>query len=316
MSTFSEIGNYFFYLQKKYNLQICIKDYCGFIPINHALDETLRPFLAHTNPFCMYIKSDIQQYRACQLMIRKMHDKCQGCGEFYGQCHAGLGEYVIPIAIDGDLLGTLNLGFFQLDEERTMRRIGRVCGESSILKEETALQLYRESISSTTIDIEDVLPACRLVAEYLAFTYKIIKDTHQTDGASKRFFNSSEDTILAHAMDYIHLHYNQRISVDQLAEYCHCSTTYLSRVFKKRTGINLNLYINKVRIEIAKHDLMVSGVPITDIALNIGFNDPNYFCRVFNQLTGITPTEFRRRFHKASPDKSLQMMDLPSFPNK
>ena len=298
MREFSEIGNYFFYLQKKYNLQICIKDYCGFIPINRDLDETLRPFLAHTNPFCMYIKSDVEQFRNCQLMIRKMHSKCQGCDGFYGLCHAGLGEYVIPISYDGNLLGSVNLGFFQLDEERTRQRIARVCSQSPSLDEETALRLYRGNIATADINIDGALPACRMVAEYLGFTYKIMKETHQVESLGKRYYNSSEDTIISHAIEYIRQHYNQKISAEQLADCCHCSTTYLSRVFKKRTGVNINVYINKVRIEISKHDLLMSASSISDIALNTGFNDPNYFCRVFNQLTGISPTEFRRRFHK------------------
>lgn len=301
MGHYEQIGSYFSYLQQRYNLQICIKDYCGFIPINRELDEVLRPFLAHTNPFCMYIKSDMEQYRNCQLMIRKMHSKCQTCSGFFGLCHAGLGEYVIPITYEDNLLGSINLGFFQPDESRTRRRIARVCAQSDHLDEKIALRLYEENIHTAEIDLESALPACRMVAEYLGFTYQNMREIHKVNRLANRYYNSSEDTIISHAIEYIRLHYNQKITAHQLADCCHCSTTYLSRVFKKRTGVNINVYINKVRVEISKHDLLMSAASIADIALNAGFNDPNYYCRVFGQLTGISPSEFRRRFHKDMP---------------
>ncbi|NLB91639.1 MAG: hypothetical protein GX786_10540, partial [Clostridiales bacterium] len=46
------IANYLSFLTKEYQLHICIKDFCGFVPINKKLDEALQPFLAHTNEYC------------------------------------------------------------------------------------------------------------------------------------------------------------------------------------------------------------------------------------------------------------------------
>ena len=45
---FSKVASYLNYLRDEYNVQICIKDFCGFIPINKELDRALQPFLAHT----------------------------------------------------------------------------------------------------------------------------------------------------------------------------------------------------------------------------------------------------------------------------
>lgn len=60
--SFEKIGQYLHYLSEVHGVQFCIKDFCGFVAINKQLDETLRPFLAHTNPFCMYMKSDQEHY--------------------------------------------------------------------------------------------------------------------------------------------------------------------------------------------------------------------------------------------------------------
>jgi AraC-like DNA-binding protein len=54
--------------------------------------------------------------------------------------------------------------------------------------------------------------------------------------------------------------------------------------------------INKVRIEHAKGRLLNSKDIMTSIAMDCGFNDPNYFSRVFTRLIGNTPSEFRRRY--------------------
>jgi YesN/AraC family two-component response regulator len=60
--------------------------------------------------------------------------------------------------------------------------------------------------------------------------------------------------------------------------------------------MNVNTYINKVRIEHAKDRLLNSKDIMTSIAMDSGFNDPNYFSRVFTRLIGNTPSEFRRRY--------------------
>jgi AraC-like DNA-binding protein len=84
--------------------------------------------------------------------------------------------------------------------------------------------------------------------------------------------------------------------VAEIAAFCFCSESYLSRIFKKRTGVNINVYINKIRAETAKDYLTNTFDSIADIAMNVGFSDPNYFSRVFANLIGCPPTEFRRRF--------------------
>lgn len=296
------ITEYLNFLRIKKNIHICIKDFCGFIPINQELDMALRPFLAHTNPFCMYIKQDEERYRECLSLIRRIYHKCEkkrGC--FYGVCHAGLGEYVIPISLENNLLGTINVGFFQTDETRTRHRIHYTCAKSPNLDEKEALQLYNQNIATADVDIEELLIQMRMIAEYLTNTYKIIQNT-MPQSTKKPHYISSEDTIITHTIAYIRQNHASRITVGVLANLCHCSESYLSRIFKKRTGVNINIYINKVRIEFAKELLIHTPKPVSHIALDVGFNDPNYFSRIFTRLIGNSPSEYRRRFKDGSDE--------------
>lgn len=310
---YGKIENFLRALRDRYGVQICIKDFCGFIPINKELDEALQPFLTHTNPFCMYMKSTPEHYRVCLSMIRRIYNKCERHRDaYFGACHSGLGEYVIPIRSDKMLLGSINAGFFQCNERRTEHRIRTTCRCGDPLDPDEALRLYRSCIRSPVIDVDDMISGLELLAEYLGQTYHILQTTHSDPNPARRYYNSSEDDILTHAVEHIRQNISSHISVAELAAFCHCSESYLSRIFKKRTGVNINVYINKVRMEHAKNYLLLSKESMAEISASVGFNDPNYFSRVFTQIIGIPPTEFRRRFmREALP---LDLSALPSTP--
>jgi YesN/AraC family two-component response regulator len=72
------------------------------------------------------------------------------------------------------------------------------------------------------------------------------------------------------------------------------SSYYLSKIFKKETGVNFVTYLTERKIEIAKDMLANTDVPIINIALDLSYHEPNYFSKVFKKSTGMTPTEYRK----------------------
>lgn len=296
-SRYTKLADYFAFMEKEFGVHICIKDYSGFIPVNKELDEAMQPYLAHTNAFCMYIKSEKAAYHRCLTMIRKTNHRCQReCRTFFGMCHAGLCEYVTPIVNRGFLIGTLNIGFFPGHESLALNRISHVCREFPPLNEEMARQLFYASIHPPRIAPQNLIPVMELIAEYLSMTYDTMQSTHQTEG--RRGHSSNEDTILSHASEYVRQNFTNHISMEELSQFCHCSESHLSHIFKRRIHVNVNTYINKVRIEASKAFLVETDTSIGDIAFSVGFNDPNYYSRVFTQLVSISPREYRRRFRK------------------
>lgn len=299
---YRKIAEYFAFAEKQYNIQICIKDYSGFIPVNKELDEVMQPYLAHTSPFCMYIKSEKAVYQRCLVMIRKMNQHCQKeNGTFFGMCHAGLCEYVTPIVNHGITIGTINIGFFPEHNAVSENRIRHVCHESQTLDEHTAIRLFHQSISDPRIQPEVLIPTMELIAEYFAMTYDTMQTTRNP--GTRRHYNSNEDTILSHASEYVRQHFTNRISIEELADFCHCSESHISHIFQRRLRVNITTYINKVRIEASKAFLVDSDASIADIATSVGFNDPNYYSRVFTQLVGISASEYRRRFKNSSAER-------------
>jgi AraC-like DNA-binding protein len=72
------------------------------------------------------------------------------------------------------------------------------------------------------------------------------------------------------------------------------SEGYLSRCFTQETGLSLIHYVARYRIQEAKQLLNAGNMSITEIALEVGFSDSNYFSRAFRREVGVSPFAFRR----------------------
>lgn len=93
---------------------------------------------------------------------------------------------------------------------------------------------------------------------------------------------------------YIRIHHHERISVADVAQAIGYNAQYLGRVYRQTYHISLAGAIRRARINHAKWILLETTHNINSIARLCGFQDVSYFQRVFKQLEGITPLQFRR----------------------
>lgn len=100
--------------------------------------------------------------------------------------------------------------------------------------------------------------------------------------------------VIKSACDFIHSHYKDDLTLTQMAEYTNLSISHFGSLFKRYTGESLITYINKVRVEKAKELLRNSKDKIYIIAQEIGFSSQPYFIRVFKNITGVSPNEYRK----------------------
>ena len=96
--------------------------------------------------------------------------------------------------------------------------------------------------------------------------------------------------------NYVKLHYREKIMLDELSEELGLSPTYVSRLFRKETGIRLQDYINMVRIERAEQLLAYTELSLTEISDYVHFPNQSYFGKIFKQIHGISPRVWRDRF--------------------
>jgi len=92
---------------------------------------------------------------------------------------------------------------------------------------------------------------------------------------------------------YIERHYKEALERNALAKRFSISSSYFSVLFKKYLGCSPVQYITKVRMEKAMALLKESNKPVSVVALEVGYNDPLYFTRVFTRQVGVTPKQFR-----------------------
>ena len=99
---------------------------------------------------------------------------------------------------------------------------------------------------------------------------------------------------VAAAMRMIARYWDQPLSVTELATQLGYSANWFGERFHRETGLTIQGYQAKLRIDHARIMLEESHDSITDIALECGFDDPSYFGRVFKRHTGMTPRAYRK----------------------
>lgn len=104
---------------------------------------------------------------------------------------------------------------------------------------------------------------------------------------------STDDCTIVKLKQYIGEHLNGDLSLATLAELVHFNPSYLSRLFKKETGMNVKDYILEVRVERASLLLMNRSMRIEEIAERIGYQSAHSFSRFFRSMVGVSPHMYR-----------------------
>ena len=104
----------------------------------------------------------------------------------------------------------------------------------------------------------------------------------------------TEQRIADHLIQMISAHSGQKITLQQLADAAHISTTYLHRIFRTQLGMTPGAYLAKVRMEESKLLLREGTLSMGEIAKQLGFSSQQQFSRQFHTVTGMTPSEYVR----------------------
>ena len=104
------------------------------------------------------------------------------------------------------------------------------------------------------------------------------------------------DNSLIHDIGYYVInHVDEHLSLDDVSKGVFLNKSYISHIFKKISGISFINFITYVKVDRAKILLMDPQLKIYEIAAQIGYNNPEYFSRVFKSVTGITPNKYRSK---------------------
>lgn len=105
---------------------------------------------------------------------------------------------------------------------------------------------------------------------------------------------NSRDADILLATKYIYNNFRKPLTLEEVSSVASLSPTYFSKKFKLITGMGFKEYLNFVRLKHAQTALLTTNSSITDIALEYGFNDSNYFKDLFKKVYGKSPREYRK----------------------
>lgn len=176
----------------------------------------------------------------------------------------------------------------------------KFCGEAGI---NCALYTFEALISNAsavdlaekTIELyynkEDRYRQAKLQASVLNLLVTLCEEHILTESGDLERSNLNLQIISA--INYIKGHYNEKITLDTIADYVHINKYTLSRNFKSATSLTVFEYINMCRCEIAK-GFIREGVPINEVAIQSGFNNVAFFTKTFKKHIGMLPSEYKR----------------------
>lgn len=141
---------------------------------------------------------------------------------------------------------------------------------------------FAQRIEDATSQVENV----NVTTELLQIYFKKVCESKENAGVS---------SIIKNCCDYIGIHINEKLSINELAERAGYSEYYFSRKFKQEMGCTLTEYIMREKIERAKVLLSTTSMSIMEISIELSFNSRSYFSDTFQKNTGISPGEYRKQ---------------------
>lgn len=100
--------------------------------------------------------------------------------------------------------------------------------------------------------------------------------------------------VVRKVKEYIRSNLKNDITMEQIAGVTHLNPDYTTRIFRSKTGMTVRGYLIKKRMERAKTLLQTTGLSVSEIAMESGYDNFSYFIRVFRQYFGVTPRQFRK----------------------
>lgn len=236
------------------------------------------------HPLCLALKTSREAWDACIACHAEALAESKDGALFFSVCHAGVGEYVLPIG-EVDQAGFISIGGYcgeKSDTDRLLRRTAERFGFS----ERELLELSSKTLEHRIPARERILAIAAPIRHMLA----LLAESRERLPALGR-----DDALLSRAIAYLEGHCHEELSLDLLADRLHIGKSTLCHLFRRRLGTTVGKYLGELRLDKARRLLRESRYPIGEIAYMVGYGDANYFSALFRRRFGETPRECRKR---------------------
>ena len=240
---------------------------------------------SHENPFCALLA---QTNRTCASCLELQQNAVDGAADRPSTmtCFAGLCDTAVPIKLGQRVVGFLVTGQVAL-RKPSKARFRSIT--QKILEWGSQIDLKRLEdayFHSKVLNPGQYEAAIRLL-EIFGKHLSLIANQLATQSAE------AEPPMIRRAKAYVAGHHADPLRLREIAMAMHVSTFYFCKMFKKATGLTFTDYLGRVRVEKAKSLLANPHLRISEIAYSVGFQSLTHFNRVFRELTGESPTNYR-----------------------
>lgn len=133
---------------------------------------------------------------------------------------------------------------------------------------------------------KDYFYLCQIVSHILGVVCNFVTETVTTEKGE-----NAVETAIAYMKQNLH----RTIALEELSGLTHYSSSHLNQLFQRIKQSSPIEYFIQMKLQAASRELYFSKLPIKDIALNYGFDDPLYFSRLFRKTFGVSPNAFRNQ---------------------
>jgi len=151
------------------------------------------------------------------------------------------------------------------------------------------------------LEIKEKLKVSKSRDQYFMILDLIFEEIFDVIIREKRVTYKEEMT---YALQYIEKHLTKNLTLESAANYMNISTHYFSKLFKSEVGENFIDYVTDKKVDRAKELIKDTDIPLNSIAFELGFNEANYFSKVFKKKTGITPSQYRKKVEEKKNEEN------------
>ena len=239
------------------------------------------------NPFCAMMSAKSATCAVCLQTQEKLAQSASD-GPCTMTCAYGLCETVVPVKI-----GTKTIGYLQTGQVMRRKPTGASFRRAVAQAEKLGVDLdhakTRDAYFATPVVSQKKLDS---VSELLAiFADHLSMKSNQLAVQTA----NAEPPIIVKAKEYIREHHTEDLSLGQVSAAVHTSVFYFCKLFRRVTGTTFTEFVSRTRIEKAKNLLLNPNLRISEIAYAVGFQSLTHFNRVFKNVVGESPTEYRAK---------------------
>ncbi|MCS7458598.1 response regulator [Paenibacillus doosanensis] len=134
------------------------------------------------------------------------------------------------------------------------------------------------------------LAPCRTVQSLRAWIQAVLKHIERYTSSETK---NARESAVRQTQKFVQAQLADNVSLQSISDYLQMHPAYLSRIYKLETGENLSDYIYRLKMERAAHLLKATTSKIYEIAVEVGYQNPNYFIKIFKKHFGSTPQDYR-----------------------